>query len=111
MSKSLLFKERNFKENICFKKKTMKKKEDLKYNPDVTNYDLDVLNNKTENIRNDEGRDNILRDREKPVDFTGKDLDIPGRDVVNKSESTRLRDEENQLFSQGSEHNENLEQD
>lgn len=89
----------------------MKKKENLKYNPDITEHDINVLNNKTENIRSDEGRDNILRNRETPVDFAGDDLDVPGRNLKNKSESTKIRDEENQLFSQGSEHNENLEQD
>lgn len=42
------------------------------------------------------------------MDFSGENLDIPGRVKLNKN-TTRLDDEENKLHSQGSGHNDHLE--
>jgi len=80
-------------------------KEKLPYNPEVTEHDLDILSQ--ENIHGDGGDDQQLRERKKKVDFTGKDLDVPGSEQARKG----LPDEENQLFSQGGPAKENLEED
>lgn len=86
-----------------------KKDEKLPYNPNVTEHDKDILSQK--NIHGDGGDDQQLRDREQEVDFAGEDLDVPGRNKAKKSNNNGFGDEENQLFSQGGEENENLEQD
>lgn len=84
-----------------------KKDEKLDYNPNITEHDMDILSQ--ENIHGDGGDDQQLRDREKKVDFAGKDLDVPGRNQAKKS-NTGIRDEENQLFSQGGDDKDNLEE-
>jgi len=92
------------------KKETIKNKDEkLPYNPNVTEHDKDILSQK--NIHGDGGDDQQLKDRKEKVDFAGKDLDVPGREQAKKNKGNGLRDEENKLFSQGSEDNENLEQD
>ena len=58
------------------------KKENLKYNPEITNQDKAILNQ--DNIHGDGGDDLQLRDRKNKVDFAGKDLDIPGRTQAKK---------------------------
>ncbi|MFD1061821.1 hypothetical protein ACFQ1Q_01085 [Winogradskyella litorisediminis] len=79
------------------------------YNSDVTKEDLNALGSKTENQRSaQQGDDAQLSNREKPVDFTGKNLDVPGRVSANEN-TKRLNDEENNLHSQGSGHNDHLE--
>lgn len=83
-------------------------KDDKKYDSDLNKQDKDILNQK--NIHKDGGADEQLRDRKKEVDFTGKDLDIPGRDTTNRNEGGALNDEENRLHSQGGPRNENLEE-
>ncbi|WP_452224451.1 hypothetical protein [Lacinutrix chionoecetis] len=86
------------------------KNEDKKYNSNITKEDKKALGEETQNKRtNNLGDDSQLSNREKPVDFAGKDLDIPGRNAVKKHNSTTLRDEENQHHSQGSGHNDHLE--
>lgn len=84
------------------------KKEKLPYNPNVTEHDLAIL--QQDNIHGDGGDDQQLRNREKPVDFAGEDLDIPGREQARKWDERGLPDEENKLYSQGGENND-LEQD
>lgn len=92
------------------KKETIENKDEkLPYNPNVTEHDRDILSQK--NIHGDGGDDQQLKDRNEKVDFAGKDLDVPGREQAKKNKGNGLRDEENKLFSQGSEDNENLEQD
>ena len=92
------------------KKETIKNKDEkLPYNPNVTEHDRDILSQK--NIHGDGGDGQQLKDRKEKVDFAGKDLDVPGREQAKKNKGNGLRDEENKLFSQGSEDNENLEQD
>ena len=92
------------------KKETIKNKDEkLPYNPNVTEHDRDILSQK--NIHGDGGDDQQLKDRKEKIDFEGRDLDVPGREQAKKNKGNGLRDEENKLFSQGSEDNENLEQD
>lgn len=82
---------------------------DLPYNPEVTEHDLEILSQ--ENIHGDGGDDQQLRERIHKVDFTGEDLDVPGSKTARKSGKKGMPDEENQLFSQGGEDKENLEED
>jgi hypothetical protein len=42
-----------------------------------------------------------LKDRIYPVDFSGKDLDVPGAELDDESEETGSEDEENNLYSRG----------
>ena len=84
------------------------KEEKLSYNPNITQHDKDILDQN--NIHGDGGDDQQLIDRKEKVDFAGKDLDIPGRNQAKKS-NTGFRDEENQLFSQGGDDKDNLEED
>ena len=88
----------------------MENKNDNKdYNSDITKEDLNALGDKTKNIRKDKGDDAQLENRERKVDFTGKNLDVPGRNLPSNRPGDKLKDEENQLYSQGSAHNSNLE--
>ena len=96
-----------FKRKMKNSKKQDKK--ELKYNPNVTEHDKDIL--KQKNIHGDGGDDQQLRERKDKVDFEGSGLDVPGREKAKKQKGNQLRDEENQLFSQGGETKENLEQD
>lgn len=93
--------------------KLKKKKEKLPYNPEITEEDKEKLGDVAQNLRNDSGDDLLLKNRKKKIDFTGKDLDIPGSQENKKKrkKAGKLKDEENELYSQGSEENENLEQD
>lgn len=77
------------------------------YNSELTQLDKDILNQK--NIHNDGGADEQLRNREKEVDFTGNDLDIPTGENTN-AQTTGIKDEENKLYSQGGSRNNNLEE-
>lgn len=86
-----------------------KKQHKTTYNSEVTKEDIDALGKK--NLSMDAKDDRPLQDRKKPVDFTGKDLDVPGRDdvSVSKNKKIKLKDEENSLYGQGGERKENLE--
>lgn len=42
-----------------------------------------------------------LKDRVYPVDFAGKDLDVPGAELDDEAEETGSEDEENNLYSRG----------
>ena len=85
----------------------MSDKNEKTYNSDITEEDLNALGEKTRNKRKDQGDDQQLNERERDVDFVGSDLDIPGRNLP-KNKKT-LKDEENQLYSQGGSGNEDLE--
>ncbi|WP_431134242.1 hypothetical protein [Psychroserpens mesophilus] len=76
------------------------------YNPEITKDDKTALGDKKGHLKTELSDDTLLKNRENKVDFTGKDLDIPGR---NKNTKKKLKDEENQLYSQGSDDNEDLE--
>lgn len=97
------------------KKYKLKKKKEKKlpYNPEITEEDKKKLGDAAQNLRNDSGDDLLLKNREKKVDFTGKNLDVPGsrENKKKRKKGDTLKDEENELYSQGSEENENLEQD
>lgn len=81
------------------KRDELSESENLPYNPNVTQHDLDIL--RQENVHGDGGDDQQLREREHPVDFAGEDLDIPGRNQARKWDQRGLPDEENKLYSQG----------
>lgn len=90
------------------KKNKSEKEQELPYNPDITEHDKDILNQ--DNIHGDGGDDQQLKERKKPVDFTGKNLDIPGSNEAKKGNGPAgLNDEENKLHSQGGESKNNLE--
>lgn len=79
------------------------------YNSDVTTDDLQALGEKVKNTRTDKRDDSQLNEREREVDFAGKDLDVPGRKLPQSKTPKTLKDEENQLYSQGGPGNEDLE--
>lgn len=81
-----------------------------KYNSNITEDDKQALGEKRENLRSDQGADQALKDREREVDFAGKDLDVPGRDLPSQRNKNQLKDEENQLYGQGGPGNDHLEQ-
>ena len=87
-----------------------KNKKDLKYNPEITKHDLDILGEKNQNLRTDGGDDQQLIDRSEEVDFEGEDLDVPGRTLPEDRSKKKLKDEENQLYSQGGPDNDGLEE-
>jgi hypothetical protein len=79
-------------------------------NPKITKENQYNLGDKKRNLRSDGGDDEQLKNREKPVDFVGKDLDVPGRTLPKNRTKKKLKDEENQLYSQGGPGNEDLEE-
>jgi len=83
---------------------------ELKYDPNVTKRDIEKLGERHSGIRKDGGDDQQLQEREKAVDFEGKDLDIPETDRPKRNDVT-LKDEENKLYSQGGDNKNNLERD
>ncbi|MAP53514.1 hypothetical protein [Altibacter sp.] len=86
------------------------KKENLKYNPKITEHDKSIL--KQENIHGDGGDDQQLKERKRDVDFARSDLDIPGREQAKKGNGPLgLTDEENKHHSQGGDSKNNLERD
>jgi hypothetical protein len=84
------------------------KKDKTNYNSEITKEDLRTLGDKEGNLKNDLNEDEYLKERKKKVDFTGKDLDIPGRSLPKNKTKKVLKDEENQMYSLGSDDNENL---
>jgi len=86
------------------------KEETKKYNSNITKEDLNVLGDKSGNLRNDNGDDELLKNKVN-LDFSGNKLDVPGRKTPNNTTKNILKDEENQLYSIGSNDNENLEID
>ncbi|MDT0676958.1 hypothetical protein [Autumnicola musiva] len=75
-----------------------KKPEDLPYNPEVTKEDKQALNEKGRSMN--KGQDKEL-DRDRPVDFTGKDLDIPAsNDNLPDNEKNPNPDEQNRQFNE-----------
>lgn len=87
----------------------MSDKKDKAYNSEITKEDLNALGEKRKNIRTDQGDDQQLNKREKKVDFAGADLDVPGRNLPKNKTHKTVKDEENQLYSQGGSGNEDLE--
>src|SRR5688572_17555002 len=58
-----------------------------------------------------EGDDEILTNRLWPVDFVGADLDVPGSEQDDALEEIGSEDEENNIYSLGSENHTDLEED
>lgn len=85
-----------------------KKENDKKYNPEVTEEDLKTLGKKGQSM--DSQADRVLEDREREVDFTGKDLDIPTGDKNIFDNNKKIKDEENRYHSLGGERKEQLEE-
>ena len=73
-----------------------KQEEKKKYDSDVTAEDKQALNKKGRSTN--KGQDKEL-DREKPVDFTADNLDIPGSNQTVKNDRDELVDEENYRFN------------
>jgi len=84
-----------------------KKDKDNTYNSDITKDDKQALGDTSDNLRNDQGDDALLKQRDSDVDFAAEDLDIPGR--ASKKPKNKIKDEENKHYSLGSDDNENLE--
>lgn len=82
------------------------------YDSNLTKEDKNMLGEKHKNLRTDGGDDSQLdeKHRTRPVDFEGKDLDIPGRTLPEDRSKRELKDEENQLYSQGGPDNDALEE-
>ncbi|MFS4446512.1 hypothetical protein [Maribacter sp. 2307UL18-2] len=89
------------------KTKNDKKSAKKSYDSEISKSDINALGKK--GLSMDKDDDRLLQNRNEGIDFSGKDLDVPGRDNVNLTSSAGIVDEENSLFGQGSEHNENLE--
>lgn len=64
----------------------------------------------SEELSMDMGDDEQLKHRDRPVDFTGKDLDIPGSELDDKAEETGAEDEENNSYSIGGDNHDDLEE-
>jgi hypothetical protein len=75
---------------------------------DVTKEDLQALGPK--DLSMDMGDDEQLKQRTSPVDFAGKDLDVPGTELDDAEEETGSEDEENNPYSLGGDSKENLEE-
>jgi len=77
---------------------------------DLTPEDLEALGPK--DLSMDMGDDEQqLKHRVTPVDFSGKDLDIPGSELDDASEAIGSEDEENNSYSLGGDSKEGLEED
>lgn len=71
---------------------------DLPYDPNVNSDDIQALHER--GLSMDQGQDKALADRERPVDFTAKDLDIPGRNEADTTHNGADNpDEENYQFN------------
>lgn len=74
-------------------------KNDLPYDPNINQEDRQALHE--EGLSMDQGRDRPLSERDRPVDFTGKDLDIPGQAESDTTHAgTDLPDEENNQYNE-----------
>jgi len=75
---------------------------------DVDNEDLEALGPKDLSL--DMGDDEQLKHRNRPVDFTGEDLDVPGSELDDDQEEVGSEDEENNTYSLGGDDKNNLEE-
>jgi hypothetical protein len=75
---------------------------------DVTEEDMEALGPK--DLSMDGGEDEQLKHRNRPVDFTGEDLDVPGTELDDDQEATGMEDEENNIYSLGGDEKNNLEE-
>lgn len=80
-----------------------------KKNPyDVTDEDLEALG--PEDLSMDMGDDEQLKHRDRPVDFSAQDLDVPGSELDDDKEELGSEDEENNSYSLGGDNHEDLEE-
>lgn len=75
---------------------------------ELTKDDLQALGPIDQSL--DEGDDELLRQRKSKVDFSGKDLDVPGAELDDANEEIGSEDEENNSYSLGGDNHENLEE-
>lgn len=75
---------------------------------DVTKEDLEALG--PEDLSMDMGDDEDLKHRVHPVDFSGKDLDVPGAELDDAQEAKGSEDEENNSYSIGGDAHDKLEE-
>jgi hypothetical protein len=76
---------------------------------DLTKEDLEALGPRDLSL--DGGDDEQLKHRVWPVDFSARDIDVPGSELDDRSESVGSEDEENNSYSLGGDDKENLEDD
>ena len=79
-----------------------------KYDSEITKDDIDTLGPKGLSMNTDD--DSLLKKRERKLDFTGKDLDVPGRGMGHNPPTKNPKDEENTLYGQGAESKNGLEE-
>jgi len=77
-------------------------------NFDVNEEDLEALGPKDLSL--DGGDDEQLKHRNRPVDFSGEDLDVPGTELDDDDEERGSEDEENNIYSLGGDEKTNLEE-
>jgi hypothetical protein len=75
---------------------------------DVNEEDLEALGPR--DLSMDGGDDEDLKHRVHPVDFSGKDLDVPGAELDDREEALGSEDEENNPYSIGGDAHDNLEE-
>lgn len=75
---------------------------------DVSSEDIQALGPK--DLSMDLGEDEQLKQRVWPVDFTGRDLDVPGSEQDDEREDIGAEDEENNPYSLGGDRHEDLEE-
>jgi hypothetical protein len=102
-------------ENLSRKADLNENQEDIivpssrKRESDLTKEDLQALGPK--DLSMDMGEDeDLLKHRSQPVDFAGEDLDVPGSELDDDSESIGTEDEENNNYSLGSDKHEDLDE-
>lgn len=74
------------------------KTNNLPYDPNVNDDDMLALHEDGLNMAPDE--DKQLENRDKPVDFTGKDLDIPPREERDTTSGTEIPDPDNYQWNE-----------
>ena len=84
--------------------------ESLKNSPSsLTKEDFEALGPKDLSL--DMGDDEELKHRASPVDFSGKDMDVPGSELDDDREADGAEDEENNAYSLGGDNHQDLEED
>jgi hypothetical protein len=74
----------------------------------LTSEDIEALGPKDLSL--DMNDDEQLKHRSTPIDFAGKDLDIPGAELDDDREAVGSEDEENNSYSIGGDNHEDLEE-
>ncbi|WPR73663.1 hypothetical protein [Algoriphagus sp. NG3] len=77
--------------------------EELAKEARVTEDDLQALGSKDANLSDDGGDDEQLIERDRRVDFTGEEMDVPGSELDDEQEEIGSEDEENNFYSNSDE--------